>query len=514
MAPIFKVIQADCGLAAAGSWLTLRVRGFLVRAFRVVVAATLFDLLAPAQCTQHVDAPNTAATCIEHSLPAEPKAELDEQHPYSLDELVDVAERNNPRTRVAWERARQAAEKLHLSRSAYYPELTLLASFGDERTIVPFPKPIAPRGYIMAEVPILAPAVRLEYTLFDSSGRASVVAAAASNRLAAAAAFERVNQDVALSVIHDYYGLVTAEQRLAAARQILATARTTEDAAQAQLENGRATMPDLLNARAARAQAAFDLEDAVGASRTARVSLRESLGVEPSDQIQIASPLDAPQLEEVTESIEALISTALSDRPDLLQLSEQVRAAAANIRTAEADQRPSLQLEGKVSQTAAWPSADYGELGSADQTTWSAGISFHWSLFDGGRRSREVALARSEERQQQDELAEQHDHVSREVWTAYVAFGTAVRQSEAADALLQSAEESYDASLEAYRFGVKNLIDVVTAEQQLAKARLARVQATSAVWLSAAQLEYATGDLLRGHPSLTSPLPNQRAPQP
>src|SRR6202043_846128 len=40
---------------------------------------------------------------------------------YGLAELIDIAERNNPDTRAAWERARQAAAGGGLSESAYYP---------------------------------------------------------------------------------------------------------------------------------------------------------------------------------------------------------------------------------------------------------------------------------------------------------------------------------------------------------------------------------------------------------
>lgn len=470
----------------------------------LLCVSSLLPGIAFGQCTGHVDTATSTAACIGHALPVTPAAAIDPQRLYRLDELVDIAERNNPRTRIAWERARQASDRLHLARGAYYPELTFLAFFGDERIINPFPEPLAPRGYTMAEIPTVAPAIGLEYALFDSGRRSNLVAQAAASRLAAAAAFERANQDVAVAVVQNYYGLVTAEQRLTAAKQILTTATATADAAQAQLDNGRATLPDALNARAARAQAAFDLEDASGAVRIARVTLRESLGVEPSDQIDIAQPDQMPQFNEVTASIESLINSALAERPDLQQLSEQVRAAAGAVRAAQAAQRPSAQLEVKLGQTAMWPTSDYGTLGAADQTTWSAGVNIRWNLFDGGQRSRAVALARSEERQRQDELTEQRDHTTREVWAAYITFDTAVRQRDAADALLQAAETSYNASFEAYKYGVKNLIDVVTAEQQLANARLARVRACSAVWLSAVQLEYSTGSLLRGHTPLTA----------
>lgn len=473
--------------------------------FSLLAVCSWLPSTAVGQCAGRVESARATAACVGRSLPEAPVLEIDPQRLYRLDELVDLAERNNPRTRVAWERARRASDRLHLARGAYYPELTLLAYFGDARFINPFPKPLAPRGYTMGEMPTVAPAIGLEYALFDSGKRSAAVAENGAERLAAAAALQRVNQDVARAVVQGYYNLITAEQRLDAARQILTTARTTEDAAQAQLNNGRATLPDVLNARATSAQAAYDLESAAGAARMARVGLRESLGVEPSDEIEIAPPREAPQLDRVTDSVEQLVASARASRPDLQQLDAQLQAAGAAVRAARAAQRPSLHLEAKAGQTAVWPTTDYGSLGAADQTTWSVGLTFRWSLFDGGQRSREVAMARSEERQRRDELTEERDRATREVWDAYISFGTAVRQREAAGTLLQAAQTSYDASFEAYRYGVKNLIDVVTAEQQLARARLSQVEATSNVWLGAVQLEYATGNLLRGRASLTAP---------
>src|SRR6478672_2454453 len=58
---------------------------------------------------------------------------------YNLAELIDIAERNNPETRVAWERARQAAAAVGLSESAYYPFLVASASAGYDRAFIPFP---------------------------------------------------------------------------------------------------------------------------------------------------------------------------------------------------------------------------------------------------------------------------------------------------------------------------------------------------------------------------------------
>src|SRR6266404_5534450 len=58
---------------------------------------------------------------------------------YGLAELIDIAERNNPETRVAWERARQAAAAVGLSESAYYPYLVASAAARYDRAFIPFP---------------------------------------------------------------------------------------------------------------------------------------------------------------------------------------------------------------------------------------------------------------------------------------------------------------------------------------------------------------------------------------
>jgi outer membrane protein TolC len=102
-------------------------------------------------------------------------------------------------------------------------------------------------------------------------------------------------------------------------------------------------------------------------------------------------------------------------------------------------------------------------------------------------------------------MTDKRDNATREVWSAYIAFRTAIRKQQAAVALLESANTSYSASLDAYRYGVRNLVDVLTAEKQLALARLSIVAARSELFLQAVNLEFATGNLLRGRPSVTKP---------
>jgi len=467
-------------------------------------------LLAPSaarirgQCAGKVSSPEAVANCAAHEIPRDGTAVLDPTHSYTLAELIDVAEEHNPSTRVVWERAKQKARELGLAKSAYYPKLDGLAVLGDERLINPFPEPLAPRGYVMVEVPVVRPEVTLQYLIFDFGKREATVDSAKQEKFAAGADVTQVNQALAFRVASNYYQLVTAQERLQAAQDTLQTAQTTQDAAEYRLNNGLATLPDVLNARAETAQAAFDEESADGDEKIARVKLTEAVGADPSPDITIDSQTSAPLPEKLSMSIDALIDRAMKNRPELMAQTLRIRSAQDRIRGAKAEYKPQIALSGSIAQTSLWPSADYGQLGQASEPTWSVSLGVHWRIFDGGARASELSIAESERREAQDELTDIHDQTTREVWTAYIAFRTALREHDAAVALLEAANASYSASLDAYKYGVKNLVDVVTAEKQLAQARLSSVSARSELFIEAVNLEFATGNLLRNQPPATT----------
>lgn len=281
------------------------------------------------------------------------------------------------------------------------------------------------------------------------------------------------------------------------------TAQTTQDAAETQLRNGRSTLPDVLNARAETSQAVFDAESADGNAKIARVALRDAIGVEPSPEITIDAQSSDPLPQSLTSSIDELVDRALADRPDLLAQAAEIRAAGSVVRAAQAEYGPRFSFAASAAQTSIWPTVSYGQVGSASKPTWSAGFQMEWRIFDGGARKHGVLEARSKQREAQDEMIHKRDGATRDVWSAYIAFRTGLRKQEAAVALLKSANTSYSASLDAYRYGVKNLVDVVTAEKQLAQARLSGVSARSELLLKAVDMEFVTGNLLRGRSPLT-----------
>jgi outer membrane protein len=78
----------------------------------------------------------------------------------------------------------------------------------------------------MVEAPFAQPEITLDYLLFDFGKREAKVDAAVAQKLAAGANFIQTNQEVAFRVASGYYNLVTAQERLQAARETLKTAQT------------------------------------------------------------------------------------------------------------------------------------------------------------------------------------------------------------------------------------------------------------------------------------------------
>src|SRR5262245_21044911 len=91
------------------------------------------------------------------------RAPIDPARQYDLLELIDVAQRVNPETRVAWERARQAAIGVGLVESEYFPMLTLAAFGGYQSLPLPAPQNLISEGFSRVDVAHLVPGLGLKW---------------------------------------------------------------------------------------------------------------------------------------------------------------------------------------------------------------------------------------------------------------------------------------------------------------------------------------------------------------
>jgi outer membrane protein len=405
---------------------------------------------------------------------------------------VDIAEQNNPETRVAWENAKARATEVGVSKASLYPTLAALVLADSNRTNIFFSP-----NYIRQTTGTFSPALVLDYIIFDFGRRLQDVAISRSDLLAANFLFNDTHRRIIFQVMEAYYRVLNSKGQEDAQEANLKNAQTVQDAAEARLHEGLATLPDVLEARSAAAQADYDLQAAIGVTEIAHGDLATALGISPTSQFQVESIQNLTIPQDLTDTVETSIDRALVQRPDLMQRVEQVRAAAAEIKVAKTAYLPTLSFDGSggLARTYGQQNLDPGYY-SKTQETWDARLNLTWNLFDGFARENRLSRAKADQKQATAELDAIRDQVENQVWSAYSTARTALRQQKAAAALLVAASESYDAALQSYNFGVRSQIDVVSAQRALAVARTADVSARTQLLTGIAALAFQTGDLL------------------
>ena len=419
---------------------------------------------------------------------------LDPAKVYSLPELIDLAEAHNPSTRVSWERARAQAASLGVARSELYPTLAAAALSQTARQEAFFGSRFY--GQVVQDFQV---ELDINYTVFDFGVRSGRINAAKAQVLAANFAFNDTHRQVIYQVQQAYYRLLSSMGQEDSARASLSNAQAVRQAAEDRLAHGLATLPDVLEARSATAQAEYDLQAIVGAEEIARGDLATAVGTSATTGIRV-EPLDQmPTPESIGGTVDQAINRALGQRPDLMQQVAGIRSATARVKEARAAYYPALSLNASPSVPSLYGMQSPFPWAHTADLVGSVRFNLTWTIFDGGARKDRVAEAQAEVHAAEAQSNVKRNEIADEVWAAYSNLNTAFRQRQAAIALLESASQSYNAALESYNSGVRNLLDVTAAQRTLAQARSADVVARTQVLTAFAELAFRTGDSLRAN---------------
>ena len=345
---------------------------------------------------------------------------VDPRKEYTLPELIDLAEQLNPATRAAWQNARQALALVGVSKSAYYPFLSLAAAAGYTRFFVPFPQveinQAALKRVLVSGGPVQSAVtlsegnplhfdvlyqseLTMKWLLFDFGQRDAAVSAAREGLLIANVAFNATHQRVVQEVSQNFYAYNLARESVKVAESASQTADTVHTAVEARVTSGLATQPDLLQATQQLAQARFDLEKARGSERDAFVDLMEAVGLSPSVPIRITEAFSGSVQVDLETPLVTLVTRALSQRPDLVASLAKVRAAEDKIKAVKASYFPKISALASVGYGE--ERISFGALGSSNTfdssaPTFGASLAVELPIFEGFLRDRTLQAARAE----------------------------------------------------------------------------------------------------------------------
>jgi outer membrane protein TolC len=403
----------------------------------------------------------------------------------TLAEILDIALRNNPSTKLIWAKARAAAAQYGQSQSPNFPTIT--GNYTYERSKTTYPPEFGTPRFVQF-LSDWGPQVSLAYTILDFGQTRATTEAARQALLYADYIHNRQIQTILQQVTSDYYNYLSQQEQLKAIESDLITAKTTMDAVSQELESGVKDSSDCLQAQTQLLQTQIQLVNQKQTLVNARAMLLSDMGISANQAITIAELPEVPPIDQMLQTADQLLAVALQKRSDLIAAEASVRSQEAAIEAAWRQFLPTVAYN----LTAFHETSNPG--GNLD-VNYSSVISLNFPIFSGYSTMNNLKQVRAQKQQAEANLRQTQLNVIQDVVTSYSSVKTAFDALQYSDTLLKTAEEQYNVILARYKKGVTTILDLVSAQSSLANARASQVGSTNQWLTSLVNLSYAAGTL-------------------
>ena len=250
----------------------------------------------------------------------------------------------------------------------------------------------------------------------------------------------------------------------AAARADAAQSRVTDSdvlykLAKDKHDAGTATGVDVLRSQVQLANDKQALLIAQNQYKQSLLALARNLGMRPNTPLELAEPLRYQPLEAL--QAESLVPTALLARPDYLSLASQRLGLVEQQRASHARYYPKLSING-----------NYGGLGRSIGGVQGIGViqgQIDFTVFDRDRSGEAQELA-SRVKRVDDQIADLHRGIEEEIHEALLNLESAAEQVAVAKEGQDLAQRELELSQDRFQSGTTNNVEVVTAQDELARA--------------------------------------------
>lgn len=287
---------------------------------------------------------------------------------------------------------------------------------------------------------------------------------------------QSIINDALLQVRTRFYDVLLAREQITVQEENVRLLTEQLQTARDRYEAGSVSNFDVLRAEVALANARTPLIRVRNQYRIAIDQLRQALGYgEPVTGSSPAMPEVVGELTFTPASyeLESALSSARTNRPDLLRLAKVEEARRAGVTIRQANYRPTLDLVGGYQFR---KSANSERLGDS-LDGWTLGLQSSWAVFDGRRTKGQVMQAKSQLEQARLQTAERTLGVEVEVRQALSALQEAAELVDSARRVVEQAEEAVRLADARYGAGTVTQLDVLQARVALTEARTNQWQA-------------------------------------
>jgi outer membrane protein len=402
----------------------------------------------------------------------------------TLQEAVQIALQENPQVQIGNFNAAQAQQDRSIARSALLPQVDLSASIAAERFNADtfFGKHATPQHIGPFEVFQAGPGFAtpiFDLTLWRRYQAAQYGVEAGQSQAGA------IREQTVLLVVSQYLACLRAGANVEAAQSRVELAAALHKVASDRQDSGAGTGLDTLRASVQLQNEKQELIVAQTDLKTGLFGLARLLNVDPRQSIELADQVRF--FETPSNNIEQSLEGAYSNRPDMKALLASELSAQKDRSATSAERLPSFAAQGS------W---GYNGLSiSSAIPIYQIAVGVSIPIFTGGRIKAEVAKADLELKKIAQEKQDLRNQIAQQVLTAAAQLDSARNEVEVSNEGVKLATEEVTQSRDRFQAGVANNIEVITAQDELARANDNQINALYRFNQARADLAHATGQI-------------------
>lgn len=429
--------------------------------------------------------------------------------PIALRDVLDLALEKNLGLKLSRNQAQQSQYLYRSAKGNFLPDFSASVSqlFAYGKVGLPYSQnqlfgTNTQRGQsrsVTLEFPYSFATIGLRYYLYRGGSVVFGAKQAKHQMLAARVGNFSNHSDILKEAANRYYDLLLAEALLQIRIRAVDTAEEQVRFNAERLKQGLATNLEYLQARTQLSLDRQALLDQEVTRRQAALELATLINFDQGIDLRTtAQKILSARLVSEKMTIDDLVRTSITNRPELKQYAEIHKAAKAAVVVATAPLHPTVQASANVVPT--------GRTGSNIEALFLASINLNWQL--GGLGTIEynrVKAAKVEVKNADIQLQKQILDVTKEVRSSYIRSSLAAQKIRETETQVDSAVEELRSSRKRYELGLGTQLDVLTAQRDLTQAQLD--QATAVIKYNASQVDLVHAAGLCSVKNLTASVP-------
>jgi outer membrane protein len=380
----------------------------------------------------------------------------------SLEQAVALALQQNPTQQIAILNAAESVQDKNISRADLLPQadfrvadsanrVNIQAQFGGQR-IPGLPQHLGPYQLFSAGPTFSSSILDLSLWKKYQAARSNVDASKANSL--------STREQVILLVVSQYIGTLRSVANVTASKSRVELAQALYDQAADLQKEGVGTGIDTLRANVELQNEKQRLIEAENDRDSSLFGLSKLLNLDPKQKVELADSLsffETPQ-----PGVDESIDLALADRQEWKALLAQEKSMRFEKQAVQYSRLPALRFDG-----------NWAYLGTSSNTgipTYQYEASVNMPLFTSGRIHAQIVRADLELQKIEQQKSDTRNQIALDVKTALLNLESARSEVKVANLGVQLSTEEVDQARDRFRAGVANNIEVISAQDSLARA--------------------------------------------